>query len=483
MRRTLLSALLMCLVAISAVGQEMDPGLVVYPEKLRQDVEITRRLIHEAHPDPYRYCTRAELDRLFNEVIDSIKVPISTNEFIDHLLPVFHRIGDSHLCPQLDAAAEELLHRRAPLLPLSVRIMDSALYVADELKGFRSLQPGSRLISIDRRPATEVLAALGQRIVTDGANATARWRGVEQHFPVLYQRVFGGGPVYSIEVEVLKGQRTTVVLHGMTLLEMEMMRRPALGKHPWHSEWVPESGTLWTTFSTLDEAELERSGQNASHFLDGMLKDLKQNGAKTLVLDLRGAGGRELGMAELVFAVIASDPFRVVEEMTVRCTAPLDEAPWATVPIEHLGSVRSNYMPAVGGGASLRPDDERLEYAPARPNAFKGTVYIVCDGATRDAAAVLVMLAKRHQRARIIGEEVGTNAYSFTGGRELLATLPNSRVRLSVPLVRYLPEGTPAGPMDHGELPHHAAQPQQWGVVSGRDTVRQSLLEMIKELQ
>ena len=117
------------------------------------------------------------------------------------------------------------------------------------------------------------------------------------------------------------------------------------------------------------------------------------------------------------------------------------------------------------------------------PKAFGGKVYVVCDGATRDAAAAFVMLAKRQGRARIVGEEVGTNASSFTGGRELVVTLPNSNVRLCIPLVRYLPDGAPAGPMDHGEQPHYAVQPVAGGIAKGRDTVRTSLLVTIRELR
>ena len=84
----------------------------------------------------------------------------------------------------------------------------------------------------------------------------------------------------------------------------------------------------------------------------------------------------------------------------------------------------------------------------------------------------MVMLAKRSGRARVIGEEVGTNAFSFTGGRELLVTLPNSGVRFTVPLIRYVPDGNCSGPVDHGEQPNYVVEQRPEGLARGRDTIR-----------
>lgn len=49
----------------------------LYPERLHEEVELLRSAIHEAHPDPYRYHTRPELDALIDRVRDSITVPMS----------------------------------------------------------------------------------------------------------------------------------------------------------------------------------------------------------------------------------------------------------------------------------------------------------------------------------------------------------------------------------------------------------------------
>ncbi|MBK8500345.1 MAG: hypothetical protein IPL52_16390 [Flavobacteriales bacterium] len=479
MRRITIAWLLF---AFHSAAQVWNGGSVVYPEKLREDIETLRSLVHQVHPDPYRYLTRAELERCFDATRDSIVVPISINEFHAKLVSIAQRIGDANLRLELDEATSRLIADKMALLPLSVRVLDG-IYVAEEMKGFRSLPLGSRILSINKIPADRILERIGAFVVTDGANSTRRAREVEQEFPSFFLRAFGEAASFRVEYSAPDGSRSEVEINALTGAQMRMVRKPGIGVHPWHSEWDPASAVLWTTFSTLDAGALDASGQGANGFLTDMLKDLKQNHAKALVLDVRGAGGRDLGMAELVFATIAKAPFRILQGMSVRSLAPPDAYAICAPMQDFYSTVSEHYVRDENGGAVLRRDDERLMPASPHARAFDGPVYIVCDGATRDAAAALVMMARRNGRARVIGEETGTNACGFTGGRELVATLPNSGLRVRIPLVRYVPEGTPAGPVDHGEQPNHTATPQAWGIAKGRDTVRLALLELIKELQ
>jgi hypothetical protein len=264
---------------------------------------------------------------------------------------------------------------------------------------------------------------------------------------------------------------------------MELSRKPnGMALLPWRVFWDAESEAVWFTLRTLDLDSLEHAAVQPDKFIAAMLREARRNKARTLVLDVRGAGGRDLAAAEMVFAAIAKEPFRVIQGMTVRTIDPVD-VPVPEMPLVHLEMVRDQFVPGPNNVSHLRPDDHRLQPLPEVKRAFHGKVYVVCDGATQDAGAALVMMAKRTNRARVVGEEVGTNALSFTGGRELVTLLSHSGLELRVPLVRYVPEGMPSGPLDHGELPHHEVEQQSWGIAKGRDTVREALLEFIRELR
>jgi hypothetical protein len=466
-------------IARLAAGQAWDGGPSYYPERLQRDAEAIREAILSTHPDPYRFCPPEEFALAFASLRDSLNVPLRTSEFVARLLPVMQRLGDAHLLPMLDAPTEERLLRKAPVLPLKVRLLDGELYVEEELKGFLSLVPGSRILSVDGIPAERIIEETGRLVVTDGANQTYRWRSIEQGFPWLFLRAFGYRPGFHVEAETPAGSRVAAYVMALSGEEIERSRKPqGMRLHPWTSTWYPESSALWVRFSTLDHAVLEGSGQKPARFIKAALQQLESDHAKALVLDVRGADGPELAVAEEIFAMVALAPYRVVKQLG---TAHAEAAT-----MEDERPVREDRRASGYGRAEAAKagalHDPRLACINPDAKAYKGKVYVVCDGGTRGAAAALVMLAKRQRRARIIGEETGSNAARFTGGLEVLFIAPESGIRLRIPTMLYVPDGDLEGPADHGEQPHHQVQQQPWGIVKGRDTVQGALLEMIREL-
>ncbi len=477
---------LLCGVLFATVtfGQYGQGSALIYPERLRADVEYFRKVIHGTHPDPYRYCTKEELDQVFMAVMDSVSRPMTREQFLFTLLPVFHRIGDARSAPRLDEATEDLLKRHVSLLPLRVRVLDEGLYLDEELKGFQSFSPGSRILSVNGIEAEQMLADLGRWVVTDGANESLRTRLVERDFHVLFAMTYGASESYVVEVMTPDRERAKVTITGLTGEEIERSRKPVGPElQPWRSKWENDNSTLWFVMRSLTRADLGRSKRSVSKAIDRMLAELEQEGAKTLVIDLRGTQGGDPEVASQVFAAIAMAPFKLFQAMTTRHVTATNGEFAIVAPDDHYASVKDFEFPRSEDVAALRPGDDRLRLVQPHAKAFQGKVYVVCDGATRDVAAAFVMLAKRSGRARIVGEEVGSNSQSFCGGREALVTLPRTKLRLHIPLARFVPEGHGDGPVDHGELPHHPVEQQVSGLAIGRDTVKASLLDLIRELQ
>ena len=240
---------------------------------------------------------------------------------------------------------------------------------------------------------------------------------------------------------------------------------------------------LWLKLNTLDLEGLNLGGQRPDRFLQATLNDAQREKVRTLVIDVRGAGGRELSMAELVFSAIAKSPFKMLDAMVVRSIVPPKARPTHAIPESFYASANARLLLAGKGDYRVPETDPRLSMHEPMNKAFGGKVYVVCDGYTRDAAAALVMMVRRQNRGRVVGEEVGSNAFGFTGGPEWVVTAPNSNLRFHVPLLKYVPAGRGEGPTDRGEEPNHQAYPTPGGIARGQDELRASLLEMIQELE
>ena len=483
LRQLLFSGLVLCLWH-GAAAQGLSMGRTYYPEKLHQDLEEFRELVHTAHPDPYRYRTKEQLNFTFDSVKTSIDVPLTTDGFVRSMQPILKAIGDSHCRIELSEETLVQMRDRAAMIPITVKIIDGAFYVDEELKGFRSFPQGARLIRINGILASEILARLQKAIVCDGANSTLADRRIEREFRSLYYMHIERPSSFEIQFEDPNGEPGTSTIFAMSPIDIENSRKPSgTTTLPWGARWIPEISTMWLGLRTMDVDSLRAAGQDAEKFLVSMLRELKKNKGAILVVDLRGAGGRELGMAELVFGAIAMEPYRLVDNISIRSRSLPNCSKFIADHPDFYLDVSARYPRMLPDRFGVHPKDDRLTDLQPEGKAFKGKVYVLCDGYTRDAAAAFVMLAKRTGRARIVGEEVGTNAYTYTGGRDLIAEAPNSKVRFIVPLMRYTASGKPSGPLDHGELPNTELHPDPRSIARGSDSVKENLMMYIKETQ
>nr|MBP6575177.1 hypothetical protein [Flavobacteriales bacterium] len=105
----------------ACVGQGVGDR-TYYPEELREDLELLRTTIHEAHADPYRYVSRAELDRLFDRLRDGLGTTLSVSSFIDSVEVVLRAIGDGHTSCELPLEDAARLERRIPIMPMELSV-------------------------------------------------------------------------------------------------------------------------------------------------------------------------------------------------------------------------------------------------------------------------------------------------------------------------------------------------------------------------
>lgn len=466
------------------VVAQPDRLRTLYPERLHDDVEQLRAALHEAHPDPYRYHTKVELDALIDRVRGGMTTAMNVVEFSEALRPIFEAVGDAHCYAEWPIGMRSDLLTKAPLMPLRIRILPDGVFVEDELKGFRSIPVGSRILSINERPIDEIVQRLVATVITDGANVTYAERLVEREFPQRYHIYIEETGSFKVRYQTPLKEEGEQVIFAMTGTDIARTRKPTgASLLPWGSTLDTESGVVWITMRTFDVDSLGLAGQRPDRFLQAILAEAHKNKAGTLVFDVRGAGGRELAMAELVFSAIAKTPFKVLDDMYVRSIAPPVQRPSVVIPDEHYASANSRFLRSSQGIYRLPVTDSRLaDHAPMQ-RAFQGKVYVVCDGYTRDAAAAFVMMARRTRRARVVGEEIGSNAFGFTGGAEWRITAQISGLCFHIPLMMYVPAGRGEGPVDRGEQPNHRAYQTPAALANGRDSIRFSLLEMIRELQ
>lgn len=473
------------IVAFLGLAAQDDPQAKVnYPEDLQEDFSIIRQTLEQAHPDPYRYHTKAEMDRLFDDVASSFTAPMTTEGFIAATLPVFKAIGDAGNLLTLPVTMADAYEHSVPLIPFTVAVIGDRLFLDEELKGFRSLPTGCELVRVNGLSAADLLAKLRSAQVPEGADTTLLDRRIERDFPVMYRRLVEPAERFDIIYRTSDGTIGEKEVFALTKDQMRQTYTPkGYELQPWRMEALSGVGAAWLTLGTMDPGELQRQRIAPERFLNNAMEALRKGEVSTLVIDVRGANGTDLGLAEQVFALIAQKPYRVVKSVSIRSGRVPDSYRYAAPAPDFFASIGDMYMPELKGRRELKPDDQRLTSVQPVSKAFQGKVYVVFDGLTTGAGAAFVMLAKRSGRASTVGEETGSNATSFCGGQVLDVTLPRTACVLHVPLRRYVPDGSPEGPTNRGEIPKHRVPQRPEDVAKGTDSVRNALVNLITELQ
>lgn len=118
-----------------------------------------------------------------------------------------------------------------------------------------------------------------------------------------------------------------------------------------------------------------------------------------------------------------------------------------------------------------------------KQNGFKGQVYVLINGGTFSSAAEFAAVARTNKRAIFIGQEAGGGYYGNCSLATPLLTLPNSKIRLAIPLAKYelaVSHDVPAG---HGVVPDYVTAYTVDDILLNRDEEVELCLDLIRKIK
>jgi len=102
------------------------------------------------------------------------------------------------------------------------------------------------------------------------------------------------------------------------------------------------------------------------------------------------------------------------------------------------------------------------------------------NGLSFSATGESTSLIHYHKKATFIGEECGAGYYGNTSGMVPVVTLPHTRIRIAIPLVRYT-MAVSGYLKDRGIIPEYQVSPIIEDLLQDRDTVMEFAVDLIKK--
>jgi C-terminal processing protease CtpA/Prc len=169
-----------------------------------------------------------------------------------------------------------------------------------------------------------------------------------------------------------------------------------------------------------------------------------------LILDVRDNGGGEDALGKDLLSYLINEPFKYYDDLVINA---LDFS------FRQHSDVKE---PLPAAFLARQPNGKYIAvkhpnwgtHQPSRPG-FRGPVYILINGKSFSTTSKFLSHVHFHKRATFIGEESGGGYYGNSSGFMPVLVLPNTKVRLSVPLMTYYLSviGNPSA--SRGIIPDH----------------------------
>jgi hypothetical protein len=454
----------LALAAAMACASSAGAAPLLTSAQLQADFRLAREALEEAHGGIYRYTAKPDLDRVFDAAAARLDHPMDAMEFLRILAPAIAAVRCGHTGIQLAPAMRKELEQ-ALLLPLDVRVIGGRLFILRDYASAGALA-GNEITAINGVAAASILATLTAAAPGDGFIPTGRAGRVGRTFKEgLYNYLDMHGR-FALTLQAPESAMRTVELAGQPLAAL---RAASASLYP--QDQRPKK---FIDLSFLDEGRIARlqvfrftdadEDDDGRKLLRQAFEKIAASGARTLLLDLRDNPGGEDALGKSLFAHLVDQPFPYYAELTVKRVG----LGFASHVDGSAGLPAGALQARADGLYSLRAHANLGIQQPAAP-AFKGRVIALINGGSFSTTAELISQLHDKKRAIFVGEESGGAYHGNSSGHEAALVLPNSGLRLGIPLVMYKLALGGSHPVGRGVTPEHPVQPAIGDFLAGRD--------------
>jgi hypothetical protein len=445
-------------------------GPTYNPDQLVADFRIARQTLEEGHSGIYRYTSKEELDRRFDQAEKSLTKPMTVLEFYRILAPVVAASKCGHTDVSLPKDFLKAFAAKNGILPLHVRVLEGKPYVFRDLSGAPPSLTGKEIRSINGVSASTIVEKMLAAASGDGDIQTVRMRRISGWaFSSKLSTLLGLSGPYEVAYWEPKEQRERKVkLAGANLAQLQEAARVKFpqdhdAKPAGEIQFLDEGMIAVMKVRGFSEFADTQGKKRLAEFFQESFSAMKEKGTKTLILDLRNNGGGEDELGKRLLSYLLDQPFKYYDELVINARE------FAFQKYTRLPDVPANMVERMPNGkyrALMHPNSGIQQ--PSQP-AFAGKVFILMNGHSFSTTAEFLSHAHFHKRAEFIGEESGGAYYGNTSGVVPAVTLPNTKLIVYVPLLSYYLAVSGYKPAAHGVLPDHPVHYSIDELLEGKD--------------
>lgn len=455
---------------------------------LEQDFDLLVASLKEAITGLNWYSTYKEYDDFCGNQRKLLRDKMNGLEFYRVIAPIVAFTKEGHAAIRLSSNDAGYLLDYGRYLPFQIKFINKQAYVINDFDGIKS--KGLLLTKVNGKSIDEIIKTFLSVEPDDGYIVTGKYRWIEQngYFASYYLRCFGSSPSFTVELTDPKTNRSLVLdkVRGVHYAERIRLWKentpPSVINYPAAKiEFLPETNTAILTFNTFDTIFRDEKF-DFKGFTEKAFDEIRTRGVEYLIIDIRKNDGGEEGLEDYVFAFLTNKPYtkyRYVQTLATTYSF-LDYTNFNTKNKKtRLEATLKDEHQLASDGRLLRRNDLLIPAKP-RADAYSGKLYVLTSGLTFSGGSEFASIIKGNRQATFIGEETGGGYYGNTSGKFLQLTLPNSRISIRIPLLKFVLEVSGDTPFGRGVIPNYQVQPTIDEYLNNIDAEMNYVLKLIR---
>lgn len=454
------------------------------PQQLQDDLHIAQRALEEAHGGIYRYRPKSYIDQQFKDALLSLKQSGDALDFYRVLKPTVASIACGHTTALLSLHDKEALKQEL-LLPFEVKVLQGRVFIFRDLSETTATQQfaGREILSINGLEMKTILNAMTTAMHGDGNIPTMRAIEVGRAFKEMLFTLLQMRGEFNVVLREAGSKNTEH--HQFKGRSLETLKQTWSKQYPQDQD--PDRFITTNFFDEgniaylkIDKFIAAGTGKDGATQFKEVFETIREKASHTLVIDVRDNGGGEDALGKLLFSHLVDQPFSYYDTLTIK-TDQFTMDQYAEEPIR----LKAKWLEARPDGQFNFLRHPNLGTQQPSSPTFKGRVLVLINGGSYSTTAEFLTQVHTRHRATFIGEESGGAYYGNTSGHHMMLTLPNTKVRLVVPLMTYQlstqsnSKTKPAA--DRGVMPDYPVQRTIDDYLQGRDPELRLALKLAKQ--
>ena len=480
--------LLVLLYSCAATKHNYQPWKKYPRKELQEDYSLLRNILEKKHPSLYWYTSKDSMDGFFEKYYGAIEDSMTEQQFGWKILaPLTEKIHCGHTSFSMSKSYFRwALNKRFPSFPLLLKCWNDTMVVTANLNrkdsGFKR---GTLIKSINGLGNKELVETMFGYMTEDGIANNVNYIRLSNNFPFYHRNIFGLSKYYRVNYLDSTGKEQTLQVPLFEILKDSSKKEK--GKPPPQKR---KKETRQERLLAIRSMAVDTTNNTAiitlNSFVSGRLRKffrqsfryIKQTGISNLVLDIRSNGGGEINLSTLLTKYVTRKPFKVAD---TSYAVAQNLGPYT----KYINGRFINNL-ALMLLTRKKKDGlyhfglwERKMHYPKKVNHFDGDLYVLINGSTFSASALFCNAIKGQPRIILAGEETGGGWYGNNGIMIPDITLPNTRLRVRLPLFR-LVQYKHVVKDGRGITPDIYIGTNYEALVKGFDKKMQVVMEMIK---